>query len=280
MKWSWSRWRETQWKPKFITKKPNSIATAFRWIFKPEHNSKTKIMKAQKLNQETSISQIVLTQRNETNSLTWKPTGSGSCCTVNLISSAGLNNSVTDSWCVADVTSDPFTFKIRSPILNLPHLAAIPSGTIWKKNKKKEIENGEKNSEFSDLRKVSFIDQLTERHTCEMKMPGLFAPNGTHEWSVPPMMLKPNEPWFFGRTTSCETKQIHFICQTEKEENIKLKIRLKWNSLPLIFRCKSLKCKCYLFEANEKWIKRKTMCHEKATVCKLQRWTFHAPKII
>lgn len=36
-----------------------------------------------------------------------------------------------------------------------------------------------------------------------MKMPGSWAPNGTHEWSVPPMMLKPNEPWFFGNTTSC-----------------------------------------------------------------------------
>lgn len=38
--------------------------------------------------------------------------------------------------------------------------------------------------------------------TCDMKMPGSWAPNGTHEWSVPPMMLKPREPWFLGSTTS------------------------------------------------------------------------------
>lgn len=32
--------------------------------------------------------------------------------------------------------------------------------------------------------------------TCDMKMPGSFAPNGTHEWSVPPMILKPSDPFF------------------------------------------------------------------------------------
>lgn len=63
--------------------------------------------------------------------LTWNPTGSGSCWIVNVISSAGRKSSVTASWWVADVTSVPFTFKMRSPIRNLPQLAAIPPGTIY-----------------------------------------------------------------------------------------------------------------------------------------------------
>lgn len=63
--------------------------------------------------------------------LTWNPAGSGSCCTVSLISSHGLNSSITASWWVAWVTSDPLTFKIRSPILNFPDKAAMPPGTIW-----------------------------------------------------------------------------------------------------------------------------------------------------
>lgn len=51
--------------------------------------------------------------------------------------------------------------------------------------------------------------------TCDMKMPGSFAPNGTHEWSVPPMMLNPSDPLFFGRMTSCnelteKTTKINF----------------------------------------------------------------------
>lgn len=40
--------------------------------------------------------------------------------------------------------------------------------------------------------------------TCDIKMPGSCAPNGTHEWSVPPMMLNPSDPLFFGRMTSCK----------------------------------------------------------------------------
>lgn len=40
--------------------------------------------------------------------------------------------------------------------------------------------------------------------TCDMKMPGSCAPNGTQEWSVPPMMLNPSDPLFFGRMTSCK----------------------------------------------------------------------------
>lgn len=62
--------------------------------------------------------------------LTWNPTGSGSCWICNLISSPARKSSVTASWCVADVTSLPFTFRILSPIRNFPQLAAMPSGTI------------------------------------------------------------------------------------------------------------------------------------------------------
>lgn len=43
--------------------------------------------------------------------------------------------------------------------------------------------------------------------TCDMKIPGSFAPNGTHEWSVPPMMLNPSDPLFFGRMTSCKWEE-------------------------------------------------------------------------
>lgn len=39
-----------------------------------------------------------------------------------------------------------------------------------------------------------------------MKIPGSRAPNGTQEWSVPPIILKPSEPWFLGKTTSCNEK--------------------------------------------------------------------------
>lgn len=46
-------------------------------------------------------------------------------------------------------------------------------------------------------------DKSTEQKlTCEMKMPGSRPPNGTQEWSVPPIILNPSEPWFFGRITS------------------------------------------------------------------------------
>lgn len=61
--------------------------------------------------------------------LTWKPTGSGSCCMVSLISSPGLSSSMTASWCVAAVTSISLTSKMRSPIRSLPELAAMPAGT-------------------------------------------------------------------------------------------------------------------------------------------------------
>lgn len=30
--------------------------------------------------------------------------------------------------------------------------------------------------------------------TCEMKIPGSRAPNGTHEWSVPPIIENPSGP--------------------------------------------------------------------------------------
>lgn len=52
-------------------------------------------------------------------------------------------------------------------------------------------------------------------------MPGSCEPNGTHEWSVPPIMLKPSDPWFFGKTTSCKLrkkKEINFfLCFTEEK---------------------------------------------------------------
>lgn len=38
--------------------------------------------------------------------------------------------------------------------------------------------------------------------TCDTKMPGSWVPNGTHEWSVPPIILNPNGPWFLGNITS------------------------------------------------------------------------------
>lgn len=44
--------------------------------------------------------------------------------------------------------------------------------------------------------------------TCEIKTPGSWAPNGTHEWSVPPIMLKPKDPWFFGSVTSLKHTEL------------------------------------------------------------------------
>jgi hypothetical protein len=40
--------------------------------------------------------------------------------------------------------------------------------------------------------------------TCDMKMPGSLAPKGIHEWSVPPIILNPNEPPSFTSVTSCK----------------------------------------------------------------------------
>lgn len=55
-----------------------------------------------------------------------------------------------------------------------------------------------------------------------MKMPGSFAPNGTHEWSVPPMMLNPSDPLFFGRMTSCKWSN-----EKKKKETTKAKINFR-----------------------------------------------------
>lgn len=63
--------------------------------------------------------------------------------------------------------------------------------------------------------------------TCDMKMPGSCAPNGTHEWSVPPMMLNPSDPLFFGRMTSCK-RPIKKIKEEEgREREIKVKINFR-----------------------------------------------------
>lgn len=52
--------------------------------------------------------------------------------------------------------------------------------------------------------------------TCDIKMPGSWAPNGTHEWSVPPIMLKPSEPWFLGRVTSWEGQSKETEMESDK----------------------------------------------------------------
>lgn len=55
--------------------------------------------------------------------------------------------------------------------------------------------------------------------TCDMKMPGSFAPKGTHEWSKPPMMLKPSDPLFFGRMTSCKRERREITTKINFNEN-------------------------------------------------------------
>lgn len=62
--------------------------------------------------------------------------------------------------------------------------------------------------------------QWKEKHilTCDMKMPGSCAPNGTHEWSVPPMMLNPSDPLFFGRMTSCKWTKWRRKEEKQREE--------------------------------------------------------------
>lgn len=164
---------------------------------------------------------------------------------VSLISSPGCKSSMTASWCVACVTSLPLTFRILSPICSLPLLAAIPFGTTYTKQMRQTFCILDFNR-FRCVRKlivrsvcpfilykwpmekflhsnkslVWFSIQFKWKGffdvcilTCEMKMPGWFAPNGTHEWSVPPMMLKPSEPWFFGRMTSCRLNNKGFFLQ-------------------------------------------------------------------
>lgn len=45
-------------------------------------------------------------------------------------------------------------------------------------------------------------DEDNKNLTCDMKIPGSLAPNGTQEWSVPPIMLKPSDPPSFTNVTS------------------------------------------------------------------------------
>lgn len=176
---------------------------------------------------------------------TWNPAGRGSCWTVNFISSQGRSNSITASWCVAPVTSLSFTFNMRSPILNFPHCAAIPSGTIykirfssnlfhlkflkfthmWNENSwftsTKWYTNGE-NFEFWLNFNFIFFTSLTKngrfRQWLKILDRNILLVTDITEWNVQNQL--PNGPWFLGKITSCMTK---------KRKDVNFKLAIEWD---------------------------------------------------